>query len=243
MSKKIQNNCKLCNRKKELRDSHIIPKLFYRKLKTNENFYHVISTDENKNIYTDQREFTEYLLCETCEDKFQKHESYICNALYNFPKYSSKKGNKVVLYNIDYNKFKLFQLSVLWRSSITTRFFFENVSLAPKHEDKIKSMLQNSDPGEEHEYCCSMLAMLMEGKIASNLIMSPNFYKKDNHNIFALIFGGFKWHYIVSSHMHQIPKELISIRKDNTLHFRLKKMEEDQDIIEAAKAMSLKSKT
>ena len=44
---------------------------------------------------------------------------------------------------VDYKFFKLLQLSILWRASISSNWMFQNVSLGKYHSEKIRKMLLN----------------------------------------------------------------------------------------------------
>jgi len=60
---------------------------------------------------------------------------------------------------IDYKLFKLFQLSLLWRAGVSDRPIFKEVALG-RHQEILRRMLLDDDPGESHKYGCIMLAAI-----------------------------------------------------------------------------------
>jgi len=69
-----------------------------------------------------QKGYRENLLCEDCEKIINKYETYFANVWYEQQKLPKKIVNdRIVLTDLDYTKFKLFHLSVLWRASGSKR--------------------------------------------------------------------------------------------------------------------------
>jgi hypothetical protein len=123
-----QGICKLCGEYKTLRKSHFIPKGFYPKdLKKLE-----YATRRAAGIHS--RHVKQYLLCNSCEEKFNKNgESYVIKLIRpnetDFPirdKIASatspeSDGVSVVsapTIGVDTDKFAYFMLSVVWRASV-----------------------------------------------------------------------------------------------------------------------------
>lgn len=236
MARKRKNGiCKLCQEEKLLCDSHIIPKFIYRKIKADQNYYRIASTIPDQNHLKSQKEFQEYLLCWDCEQRLQKYETYASNILYNFQQQFIREDNVIRVVNVKYDLFKLFQLSILWRSSITSLPVFKNGKLAPRHEKRIRSMLYNEDPGEVNDYGCLMLGTNLEGKMEIRFMLNPGVFKLDGHTHIYHTFGGFRWFFIISSHMRQINKSIFSLQQNGMLTFRLYEMKDIPDIMQLFK--------
>ena len=69
-----------------------------------------------------------------------------------------QKGNTKAAYKIDkygYKQLKLFFLSILWRASISSQTFYSKIQIGP-HENIIKKMIADADPGEPFDYAVSL---------------------------------------------------------------------------------------
>ena len=64
----------------------------------------------------------------------------------------------VLLKGFDYASLKLFLLSILWRSGVSSRGEFQQVELGP-HEDRLRRMLLERDPGGVGDYPCMLFLM------------------------------------------------------------------------------------
>ena len=117
-------NCKGCNKKVKLVKAHIIPESFFRYLREDENTLKLVPTD--KDHYVKKAPIGIYdkeILCGECEAVFQDVDEYAAKLMLNDQNMSKlhDKGD-VVGYNlkdIDYQKLKLFVMSILWRASIS----------------------------------------------------------------------------------------------------------------------------
>lgn len=74
--------------------------------------------------------------------------------------------------NIDYKKFKLFLLSILWRASISTRGFFREVHLGP-YEDQIRRMILDDNPGNPDQFPVILLSWLSDKSIPPDFVAQP----------------------------------------------------------------------
>jgi hypothetical protein len=196
-------NCRLCDGQKPLKESHIIPRFFYKPMEWKEkNFrYQTFGVDSNR-IITGQGGIKERLLCEDCEQKFSVLENYVHKTLYGGLElaFTTLSNRKWRVSGLDYNKLKLFQLSILWRASVSSQIFFKSVSLGKKHEFSIKKMLLDQDPGPPEKYACILVAIIFENDVINDLMLNPTYVKKGGHRIYRFVFGGFAWAYFVSSH-------------------------------------------
>lgn len=223
------NQCKLCLQEKVLRLSHIIPKSYFRKIKKNQQFYIKIRGDVLEKE-KGQREFKELLLCKECEGKIQRYETYVANVLYSFKKFYQKTGDSIRVFNVNYAKFKLFQLSILWRGSITTFTDFESGQLNQTIEEDLRQMIFSENPGSEYDYPCRVFALTLENKIQPEFLMNPGYMESPLGKIIYYTFGGFRYFFLLPA--LDIPKDkfLISIHENDELEFRLIEMNKFSDI-------------
>jgi hypothetical protein len=192
--------CKLCLKEKDLKKSHIIPEFIYSSLYDEKHRFHEISDDVKKKNKPHQKGISERLLCFECEQLLSKYERYaslVLNGGYN-PNVRNE-GKLVHLGNIEYSKFKLFALSVLWRASVSSLKVFCQVKLGP-HEEKLRLMILNDDPGAEYQYPFILSPILHGNEVQEALIVPPTWTRLDNHYAYRFVFGGIAWVFVVSSH-------------------------------------------
>lgn len=185
----------------ELKNSHIIPEYFYKPMYDKENRFMQISTVPDEKPKVLQKGVREHLLCEKCEQQFSKYERYVSQTYYHKEvKDIQQNDNVFIAENVDYLLMKLFQLSILWRASISSLKIFGDVKLGP-HEETLRTMLINENPGRYYEYGCLQFAVRMnDKKLADGLIMPPALFKVDSFRTCRFTFGGLIWVYIISSH-------------------------------------------
>ena len=151
--------CRLCKEEKKLiKTSHIISDFLHEQLYDEKHriikFHPDELKKENPKISTPPSATYEGdILCADCDNKvIGKYESYVSkllkNKLTDSKKVSCKesinslKETVIEVNNLDYKNIKLFLLSILWRSSISSKPEFTQVSLGP-YEEKIRVQLLN----------------------------------------------------------------------------------------------------
>lgn len=199
--------CKLCDKEKELCNSHIIPEFFFKPVYDEKHRGTVLQLEPQKKFVI-QKGYRENLFCEDCELRFSKLENYVANEWYQKKALSKKPIHGVIkIENLDYKLFKLFHLSVLFRASISSKIEYEHVKLGP-HENKIKELLLNDDPGPKNRYTFFGTYLTHKGKVLDGIIMQPLPSKLESHKIYVFFFGGVQWNYFVSNHT---PTEYLDI--------------------------------
>lgn len=160
-----------------------------------------ISTVQDEKTKYYQKGVREYLLCDKCEQQISKYERFVSQTYYYKEAKDIQQNDKVfVANNVHYSLMKLFQLSILWRASISSLEIFGDVNLGP-HEEKIRQMLLSEIPGKDYEYGCMQFAIIMDNnKIADGLIMPPALFRVDGFRLCRFMFGGLIWVYVISSH-------------------------------------------
>ena len=223
MKKNKQGKCKLCHINTELCYSHIIPKFVFKKIKYGSKDF-ILKEDGKRETLKVQREYREYILCLKCEKLISKNETYISNVLYNYKKIITPDNDRITIQKVNYKRFKLFQLSILWRGSVSAYDAFENGKLEPEHAEKLRLMILNQDPGEEYEFGCKLFGITLQNKLQTQLIINPGNFSIKSYKIIHYTFGGFKWHFILANDWEKIPNNYWSIHKNNELYFILRDM-------------------
>jgi len=118
------------------------------------------------------------------------------------PKVAPQLG--FILEGLDYARFKLFHLSILWRAGVSDREEYRAVQLGP-HTKRLARLLLTNDPGPPDRYPVGAVALVhrpsnsyLEGFVCS---LGPR--RVEGHTLYLFCFGGCMWCYGVSSHNAQ----------------------------------------
>jgi hypothetical protein len=160
-----------------------------------------------------------------------KFESYASLLLNNGIPIEIEEGPGVIRFSgIDYKMFKLFQLSILWRAGISDRPIFKAVDLG-KHEDILRNMLLNDDPGESYKYGCIMFATMHNENHIDSLILQPELTRVEGQIIYRFVFGGFWWLYFCSSHKPNMQLSSRFLQSNGVVDIFLKELDSAEHVV------------
>lgn len=228
------NYCKLCKKEEKLCNSHILPEFFYLDLYEEHKHKIIQITKENEKFL--QKGIREYLLCQQCETKLSKYEKYAKELIVEIPNFS-RDNDLGILYsdNVDYHKFKLFQLSLLWRSGISTHKAFAQVNLGP-HEEKIRLMLYTENPGQASDYGC-LMSVILETELLHKVLQSPTRFKLFTHTAYKFAVGNLTWVFVVTRHKIPSPMQGLFLQESGLLRVMLSRYDEQAEIIKLAQSL------
>lgn len=215
--------CKLCVQEKEISKSHIIPEWAYKTLYDDKHkFYELGSKPDGARKIKHKGEY-ENLFCADCETQLGKLDEYGRAIIFgrsdesHFGISTTGGNGTLVIENVDYVRMKLFQLSILFRAGVSQRVFFSKVHLGP-HEEEIRKMLLNRDPGTPEDYGCVMVAFLRNSsKLLAEVIQKPESRKIDGYRIYSFLFAGCGWIFVVSSHSNTFKHKERFLQRDGKL--------------------------
>ncbi len=221
-----QINCRLCGLEKRLVDAHIIPDFMYHELyDENHWLYKVVLGNPIEHSKIPTGEYDPNILCEDCDvgriGQFEDYAAkvYTTGAGIESTNIHCKDINVTITHtkNIDYKKFKLFLLSILWRSSITKRELFSEVKLGP-YEASIRDMIYYEDPKEPTDFPCLILLIRSDVQWASELIKPPTRSIDRFHTRYHFLIGGVSYIYYVGEKI-DLPEFIISgaVNKSNEM--------------------------
>jgi hypothetical protein len=142
----------------------------------------------------------EELLCDRCEQRLSKWESYGCRVLFDDEAALVSRSNGAVrLDGIIYSKFKLFLLSLLWRMSVATGEFWRDVNLGPL-EEKLRQCLLNSDPMSADDFPCLLCPVLIDGSFDQGWLFPPDRIRIKGHVVYRIIVNGILFCFFASTH-------------------------------------------
>jgi hypothetical protein len=195
-------DCKLCQQHRPLAHSHVFPEFFYEPTYDENHRFISVSTHSRQKPKPFEKGLREYLLCLECEARINHFETYAASILRASENYRNVDGSAIEIPDFDYPRFKLFGLSLIWRSHISGLHFFSGVNLGP-HAEKLRTMLFAQDPGKPGDYCFTLVKI--EGPTSAETIMhSPAKVRFRGHYAYIFLAYGFEWIFIVSSHSNQL---------------------------------------
>lgn len=202
-------SCRLCGLPGKLCKSHIIPNFLYEKAFHEGTFVSITSHPQHQPRHL-QTGFYEELLCVDCEGKLSRIESSVATLLRRI--LASPHPGKITgvplsqqpsigEFEYSYSDLKLFGLSIIWRCHHSRLYSFNRVDLGP-HEERIKAMLLNNDPGPPSKYAMLLFRQL-GSEIAAQTLYPPYPRRFDFPGLpslrgYAMRAMGFDWIFIVS---------------------------------------------
>jgi hypothetical protein len=196
--------CKLCLQEKPLiRKSHLIPNFMYKgmfgknKKLIETNIFNLKQQRQRQTGY-----YQEAILCAKCDNNIiGGYESYASQILYlksdiEHEIYEHGGIENVLLKGIDYTKFKLFLLSILWRSSISNLDFFKNINLGSKYSELARKMIFEGNPMNTETFPVSIFSLenSVKSRVPSKAIIEPVLLKENgNYSYMYLINEFFYW--------------------------------------------------
>jgi hypothetical protein len=190
----MESVCSLCNTPKELCRSHILPEFLYRPLYDEKHRFSILTAGVDNERYG-QRGLTERLLCHACEQRLCQYEKYAAEVMSGRRNHRYQQhGGRITIKGIDYTRFKLFQISILWRASVSTLEFFKLVSLGQR-EELLRQMVLAGDPGNPEEFGCVVIFAHDRGHDISDTLFNPEPMRWGGRRMHKLFFAGAAWLY------------------------------------------------
>jgi len=217
--------CKLCLQEKPLlKKSHIAPNFLYKELRDEDNAFVEGSFNDlsSKNVYTGL--FEPNILCKECDNlTLGRLEDYACRILYGGIKgprlvNEINKGGVefITCYGVDYKKFKLFLLSLIWRFSIAKSEFYNFVDLG-EHEEKIRKMIFEDNAGDVSDYPCCIQSYRRYSDLPFQIISQPMRHRHDGAICYSVIISGLLYTFYISKALTPDYISEVSINKNNKL--------------------------
>lgn len=153
----ISMKCHLCLEHRNLIKAHIIPESFFLPLKSGKRVPEIHSNIEGQYPKkTPTGIYDTSILCSKCDNAIGVWDNYAQQLLLkDFGEHLAVyHGSRKVAYRIDafdYEKLKLFFISLLWRASISSQYFYKRVSLGP-YERVLREMILKNDPGAPEDF-------------------------------------------------------------------------------------------
>ena len=95
-------------------------------------------------------------------------------------------------HDIDYGKFKLFSMSILWRAAISTNELFSQVDLNG-YEEKLRFLIYNQKAPTSDFFPLFLIAIEHEGQFQADFITEAIKLQIKEFPFIRFTFGGFSW--------------------------------------------------
>jgi hypothetical protein len=216
--------CRLChNNRKLLRRSHIIPEFNYDVLYDDKNFLRRLLFDIDKGVKhigkIAKGEYEGDILCSECDSEIiQLYEDYTARLIYakrplpsvdqvNCINYVNHEGQEFsICHNVNYGKIKLYILSILWRASISSRPFFENIKLTNEEEEQLRTAIHSGQLGEVSDFPILTFSWLNDPEAKKDVILQPKRYKETNGHRYCFPIRGIVFN--IYTNRNDIPQPL-----------------------------------
>jgi hypothetical protein len=196
--------CRLCLQERQLCDSHIIPELLYRPLYGRS---HQLRSVDPALPYVrfPRKGLREKLLCVDCETRLSQYESGFAESWFGeqgLPTEIPAPANMIMKSGLDYQTFKLFHLSILWRAGVSSMLEFRAVKLG-LHAERMRQMILAGNPGDVRTYRLAASVLLRPGlrEVHSGVVGVPARQRHDGGYCYSTIYAGCIWHCIVSDNV------------------------------------------
>jgi hypothetical protein len=155
--------CLLCGNNEKLAKAHIMADSMNRELRK------VLGDDPNTPMLTIEKDtgqtkrypmgtYDKTIVCGKCDRTFSPWEKHASNIL--FAEHASTDlrldgSQRPVCYrllNAEYKPLKLFVLSMLWKTSVSTQKFSDGVNLPAATVERLRTMLRAGDPGSATDF-------------------------------------------------------------------------------------------
>lgn len=196
--------CKLCCKEREVKKSHVIPNSFFKFIKQKQGDKNgKLILSDTKNTRWDQETFYERLLCSECENKFSGNfENYAASLMLRDGSNTETEvqylnNQEILIKNLDFEKFKLFQMSLLWRASVSESDFYKHVKLSTSEEERLRVKLDKLQAIPPTDYPCVLERLLTDlipentdSNASKKIITNPKFTKTPICEYYTFVLGG-----------------------------------------------------
>lgn len=240
--------CKLCLQDKPLlKKSHITSNFLYKELRDENNSFRRVDLQKvtGKKIQTGF--FEPNILCKDCDNvRLGDLEGYASKILYGGAKGMNLRHERtpdgaewMLCDGVDYKKFKLFLLSLIWRFSISKDEFYRFVNLG-EHEEIIRQMILKYDAGSVLDYPCTIMAYKHHKDLPSQIISQPTQHRGSGGGIcYSMIMNGFIYTFYISKNL--IPSHISEITINEKGQLKVIKIPKLEAIKIIRKYMGLKN--
>jgi hypothetical protein len=198
----IQRLCRLCLLPRTLRYSHIIPEFLFKDCYDERHRMVAVDRRPERPTYQ-QKGWREYLLCDDCEQFLNaEYEQPMKAQWIDTPKLPAHvRTNPIIIEGVNYDTFKLFHLSVLWRAAVASTGDFAQVKLGP-HEERLRQMIRTKDAGGQTRYPLFSAVLVLPQNLspAYDVVVPTSLTTIEGQRLYQTTYSGCVWGIAVASH-------------------------------------------
>ena len=243
--------CKLCEKERELRNSHILPEFMYQNLYDAKprRFYTLkvdLDNSEKSKKKIEQKGIREYLLCGECEVLLSRYENYAAETIY-----AKNKGNKAEIVKssqtddlqyftyeykgFSYKEFKIFLLSILWRIIISKSF--NTPDIESELVEKLRIAILEENPLDSDDFGCLLQVIkYKKGQIAGGFILDPFLTKNENSTVMNILIDGFMYSFYLNAKELKEDKKEFFLKEDGKMVILGRVIFQDKGLLERIKS-------
>lgn len=195
------NTCRLCGAEGPLCRSHIVPEFAYAPIKNEKNQIYSVG----QRVRKVQTGYFEHMLCRDCEALLSEYErafkrDWMDTIPPDFTHLQTRSLQDVISVALtDYDAFKLFHLSVLWRAAVSSGFKAGPMSLGP-YTDQLQTLITNRDPGSVGDFpFIAVLNLDDQGRpVATVSQLAKGEGRYEGHHYYMMSYAFCDWTFIVA---------------------------------------------
>ncbi|NQY08360.1 MAG: hypothetical protein HRT71_02465 [Flavobacteriales bacterium] len=210
--------------------SHIIPDFMYKGMfnsKHEMTHINMNSLHKPKTLYNGA--YDKEILCRHCDGTIiGTLESYAQPVLFGgkLPKSSNITRNTFIsdeglkheeIKGLDYTKFKLFVISILWRAHHSKHLMFEQVNLGAIHSENMRKMILTNNAGNEKKYSVVILKMAPNSDLPLKSMQTVTQLKSESNYSYIMYINGLFYTINISDHNKQNHFNAVNIRENGDL--------------------------
>jgi hypothetical protein len=238
--------CKICGVETELIKAHILPKVMFKSVFDEKSkILQVDFVNQNKTALYSDVIYDYNLFCRDCDTKtIGKYESYFADKIMGKRGEFARKEVSVTfldanedvlatkLSGLNYDKLKLFFLSILMRSSITTNPFFKFVDVSIFH-DEIIEMLKTGVACQDTRFRVSLMYVDGDDTRPFNSVICPRRSKQDGNTHYVFYIAGYAIFINISNHNITPIFQDGYLKADGTMNLTTLRGEQGRGLLEA----------
>ena len=212
--------CKFCGNDRKLIKAHVIPEGFFRRFRSSPNSLRLITNEAGEH---EKRApvgvYDKAIVCGGCESLWKTWDEYAHLLLADTPLNSEARyHNGQILAHIvkdfDYDKLKLFFISILWRASASIQPFFSEIVLGP-FEKAAKQHISTADAGDTDDF--AVILAKFDASLAKPIMLSPHRVELCGVAYCRFYIAGYVAHIKVDQKPCPLPWSMISLSRDKPL--------------------------
>jgi len=191
------SQCALCLEERMLVESHLIPEYLFRPLYDSKHQFERLTA--NPNFDHSMNKGIRYpLLCAKCDGGINTaYEQPFLKFWMEGQALNRTLCNQAIK-DLDYAKFKLFHLSILWRFAACDKRYADHFDLG-QHEEPLRLMVKNGDAGAFNSYpMFPQMLLKQDGSIAYDQICIPTRNFNGRYLGARMVYAGCQWSFIIS---------------------------------------------